>query len=427
MNAYHCVVAVGPMRFRKRNNSTEWVIDEGVEIYSSALRAQEKFINITVEEGAPELTLQCTRKEHLVTWYKDGLKLQSSPRLQVNSIGSLRLLDVNKDHTGVYRCYVDLHTKVKLVRSYFIQVAYKPVALNHFAKSVYLTAGQPGHVVCCLSGFPEVTQVMWHRNPSLKVSGLKRDERPSTGVQFLPSRPLSTEKLVRASHLFNGVTCYKKPIASVWPEMSGVYTCQGKNSLGWGPLSTPFDVFVKAQPYFIQKPEKFPSNEITFTEIARSCRATGFPPPEITWFRYVLKAAKHIKRNVSISFEMMKVGKQWMLCPVESRTLCWTTERHEVTTSKVTREFGIFGCTASNELGSQIALTNLATPKLVSDWRATAGIDVMNSLPCGLKVLVEVFIWTPTTIPRKMILEYHECSFWVEFSSSLRQKQWKRG
>lgn len=55
--------------------------------------------------------------------YKDGLKLHPSLRLQVNSTGSLRLLNVNEDHTGVYRCFVDLHTKAKLVRSYSIQVA----------------------------------------------------------------------------------------------------------------------------------------------------------------------------------------------------------------------------------------------------------------------------------------------------------------
>ncbi|KAL5107790.1 Immunoglobulin superfamily DCC subclas member 4 [Taenia crassiceps] len=390
------------------------------------LKSSEKFVNITVEEGAPELTLQCNRKDHRVVWYKDGLKLHPSPHLQVNSTGSLRLLDVNEGHTGVYRCFVDLQTKAKLVRSYSIQVAYKPVALSHFAKSVYLTAGQPGHIVCCLSGFPEVTQVMWHRSPSPGVVGLEQGEMTSTGLQCLSNQPFSIEELMRASHLLNGVTCYKKLISNVWPEMSGVYTCQGKNSLGWGSLSVPFDVFVRARPYFTQKPEKFPSGDVTFAEVLRSCKAAGNPPPEITWVKYVLKAAKHMKRNVSTSFEMMRLGEQWMLCPVESRTLCWTTERHEVATSEVTQASGIFACIASNDLGFQIALTNLVTSKLTSEWQFTIGIDVTDSLPCGLKVLIEMFTWTPATIPKKMILEHQDCSFWAEFSTSLREKQWKR-
>lgn len=44
-----------------------------------------------------------------------------------------------------------------------------------------------------------------------------------------------------------------------------------------------------AQPYFTQKPDKFPSGDVTFAEILRSCKAAGFPPPEITWVKYVLK------------------------------------------------------------------------------------------------------------------------------------------
>lgn len=80
-----------------------------------------------------------------------------------------------------------------------------------------------------------------------------------------------------------------------------------------------------------------------------------------------------MKRNVSTSFEMVRMGEQWMLCPVESRTLCWTAEGHEVATSKLTQESGIFACTASNDLGFQIALTNLVTPKLASEWQFTLG------------------------------------------------------
>ncbi|KAH9281114.1 hypothetical protein ECG_06456 [Echinococcus granulosus] len=408
------------------DNSITGVFLEKDLLPTLAKHAPEKFVNITVEEGAPELTLQCDRKERRVAWYKDGLKLHPSPRLQVNSTGSLRILDISGDHTGIYRCFVDLQAKAKLVRSYSVQVAYKPVTLRHFAKSIYLTAGQPGHIVCCLSGFPGITQVMWHRSPPSGMVGLERAEKISTGLQSLSNHPFSTQELVRTSHPLNGVTCYKKLIASVGPEMSGAYTCQAKNALGWGSLSKPFNVFVKVQPHFTQKPDKFPSREVTFAEVLRSCKAAGFPPPEIKWVKYVLKAPKHMKRNISTSSEMAQTGEEWMLCPVESRTLCWTAERHEVAISKATQESGIFACTASNDLGSQIALTNLVTPKLSSEWRFSLGIDVTDSLPCGLKVLMEMFTWTPTTIPKKVILEHRECSFSVEFSTSLREKQWKR-
>lgn len=77
------------------------------------------------------------------------------------------------------------------------------MALSHFAKSIYLTAGQPGHIVCCLSGFPEVTQVKWHRSSSPGVVGLEQGEMTSTDAQSLSSQPFSTEDLMLASHLLN--------------------------------------------------------------------------------------------------------------------------------------------------------------------------------------------------------------------------------
>lgn len=41
-------------------------------LFASSSIAPEKFVNITVEEGAPELTLQCNRKEHRVTWFVEN-------------------------------------------------------------------------------------------------------------------------------------------------------------------------------------------------------------------------------------------------------------------------------------------------------------------------------------------------------------------
>ncbi|VDO15894.1 unnamed protein product [Rodentolepis nana] len=54
-------------------------------------------------------------------------------------------------------------------------------------------------------------------------------------------------------------------------------------------------------------------------------------------------------------------------------------------------------------------------------------IDIVDSVACGLRIMMEVFTWTPSILPTKVILEYHECSFSVEFSTSLREKQWRIG
>nr|CDS30410.1 hemicentin 1 [Hymenolepis microstoma] len=319
--------------------------------------APEKFINITVEEGATELTLQCNEEGRRVAWYKDGLKLRPSLRFQINSTGSLRIIGVNKDHIGVYHCFVNVLNEAKLLRSYSIQVAYRPVVLSHFAKSVFLTSGQPGHIVCCLSGFPEVSEVMWHQRVLTSAVKIPEQRENSTihtksisgqpfsnlvhqeqdgrvtieemanevGIAHESAFSLLTGNLgLRASspwarwipnalqkqHLtqrtqlslpnlammeanednfLSDVNCYKKSISYVIPELAGAYTCQGKNALGWGQRSTPFDVFVQVRPYFTQKPDKHPDRRVFFLEILRSCKAEGFPPPEIAWAKFTLK------------------------------------------------------------------------------------------------------------------------------------------
>ncbi|KAM3172302.1 hypothetical protein ACTXT7_014815 [Hymenolepis weldensis] len=56
---------------------------------------------------------------------------------------------------------------------------------------------------------------------------------------------------------------------------------------------------------------------------------------------------------------------------------------------------------------------------------SATGIDVVESPACGLRIMMEVFTWTSTVLPKKVTLEYQECSFSVEFSTSLREKHWQ--
>ncbi|KAM3172301.1 hypothetical protein ACTXT7_014814 [Hymenolepis weldensis] len=237
----------------------------------------------------------------------------------------------------------------------------KPVILSHFAKSVFLTSGQPGHLSCCLSGFPEVSEVMWHRRAL--ISAVKDPEQ---------SKNNTMEMEIISNQSFSDVYCYKKLISNVIAELSGVYTCQGKNALGWGQRSKSFDVFVQVRPYFTQKPDKYPNQQVSFPKVLQSCKAEGFPPPEVVWAKFILKVVttpKQMKRNISTTSEMTKSGDQWLFCPSDSVTLCWTTEKVELLTTslKSNREVGIYACIASNDLGTEIALSNLVDPEQPSE------------------------------------------------------------
>lgn len=67
---------------------------------------------------------------------------------------------------------------------------------------------------------------------------------------------------------------------------------------------------------------------------------------------------------------MTKSGDQWLFCPSDSVTLCWTTKQVELLTKslKSNREVGIYACIASNDLGTEIALSNLVDPEQPSEW-----------------------------------------------------------
>lgn len=45
------------------------------------------------------------------------------------------------------------------------------------------------------------------------------------------------------------------------------------------------------RPYFTQKPEIHPDQRVPFSEILQSCKADGFPSPEITWMQFILKVS----------------------------------------------------------------------------------------------------------------------------------------
>uniref|UniRef100_A0A5K3EI52 Ig-like domain-containing protein n=1 Tax=Mesocestoides corti TaxID=53468 RepID=A0A5K3EI52_MESCO len=381
-------------------------------------------INITVEEEENEVTLHCDDGQRRAVWLKNGLSIETSLKTRILSTGSLRISNVLKNHSGIYQCFTKAQDKMILVRSYLLQVAYKPVALRHFAKSVYLTAGQSGHIICCLSGFPEIEQVMWHRTALPGATVISVDEN-ITIVQSISGRPFPIKELVQSLHPGNNAVCYKKPIPHAFPEMSGSFTCQGKNALGWGLRSTPFSVFVKVFPYFTQRPENYAGRNMTFSEIAGNCQARGFPPPVITWMKYVLKAVKHVRKNNSASSEMTKHDSLSLFCPSESRTMCWTAEKQDIVSHK-RYQTGIFACTASNDLGDQTTLIQLGHPGFSTDAEYAFGIEILDPIPCGLQISVEVFTWAPTVIPQKAIFKNDECVFFAEYSTSPRDKQWRR-
>nr|CDS30411.1 hypothetical protein HmN_000281100 [Hymenolepis microstoma] len=134
-----------------------------------------------------------------------------------------------------------------------------------------------------------------------------------------------------------------------------------------------------------------------------------------------------MKRNMSATSEMTKSGDQWVFCPSDSATICWTTEKVTLLTQSLQSNpaMGIYACIASNDVGTAVALSNLVNPEQPSEWQFALGIDIVDSLACGLRIMMEVFTWTPSILPTKVTLEYHECSFSVEFSISFREKQWR--
>ncbi|XP_073909095.1 hemicentin-2 isoform X2 [Castor canadensis] len=182
-----------------------------------------------------------------ISWSREGLALQEDSRIHVDTQGTLIIQGVAPEDAGNYSCQAanEMGTDEETVTLYYTDPP-SASAVN----AVMLTAvGEEAMLACAVSGVPP-PRVIWYRG----------------GLEILAPEASSAETL-------------KIPV--VQERDTGVYTCRAVNELG--EASAEIQLEVGHAPRLTELPQ-----DVT-VELGKkaflACRATGRPPPTVTWRR----------------------------------------------------------------------------------------------------------------------------------------------
>ncbi|XP_049752935.1 hemicentin-2 isoform X2 [Elephas maximus indicus] len=183
-----------------------------------------------------------------ISWSREGHALQQDSRVFVDAQGTLIIQGVAPEDAGNYSCQAtnEVGTDEKTVTLYYAE----PPSVSAVSAVVLAAVGKEALLVCKASGAPP-PRVVWYRG------GLE---------------------MILAPEGFSSGTLR---IQAAQERDAGVYTCRAINEMG--DASAEIRLEVGHAPRLMEPPR-----DVTM-ELGRSallvCRATGRPPPTITWRR----------------------------------------------------------------------------------------------------------------------------------------------
>ncbi|KAM4877133.1 hemicentin-2 [Thomomys bottae] len=183
-----------------------------------------------------------------ISWSREGLALREHSRVRVDTQGSLLIRDLAPEDAGNYSCKAtnEVGTDEETVTLYYTD----PPSASAVSAVVLAAAGEEAVLSCVVSGVPP-PRVIWYRGA---LEMILVPEGSSAGTLRIPA----TQE-----------------------RDAGVYTCRAVNELG--DASAQIQLEVGHPPRLVERPQD------VAVELGKSaflaCRATGRPPPTITWRR----------------------------------------------------------------------------------------------------------------------------------------------
>uniref|UniRef100_A0A2K6UV43 Hemicentin-2 n=1 Tax=Saimiri boliviensis boliviensis TaxID=39432 RepID=A0A2K6UV43_SAIBB len=183
-----------------------------------------------------------------ISWSREGQALQEDSRIHVDAQGTLIIQGVAAEDAGNYSCQAtnEVGTDQETVTLYYTD----PPSVSAVHAVVLAAAGEEAVLVCEASGVPP-PRVIWYRG----------------GLEMI----LAPE----------GSSSGKLRIPAAQERDAGVYTCRAVNELG--DASAEIQLVVGYAPRLTELPRNV-TVELGSSALL-ACRATGRPPPMVTWHR----------------------------------------------------------------------------------------------------------------------------------------------
>ncbi|XP_037653920.1 hemicentin-2 [Choloepus didactylus] len=183
-----------------------------------------------------------------ISWSREGHALQEDSRIRVDARGTLIIQGVAPEDAGNYSCQAanEVGTDEETVTLYYSD----PPSISAVNAVVLAAVGEEAVLVCEASGVP-LPRIIWYQGD---LEMILAPEASSSGTLRIPAAQ---------------------------ERDAGIYTCRAVNELGIA--SAEIRLEVGHAPWMTEPPRDVAA------ELGKSafltCRATGRPPPTVTWHR----------------------------------------------------------------------------------------------------------------------------------------------